>query len=38
VSVTGIDHDFECLECLLIGGEGNVSKEQERGVLWLIIY
>jgi len=38
VSVTRIDHDFECLECLLIKEEGNISKGQEEGVLWLIIY
>jgi len=38
VSVMGIDHDFEHSECLLMGGEGNVSKEQERGVLWSISY
>ncbi len=25
-------------ECLLIKEEGNISKGQERGVLWLIIY
>jgi len=38
VSVTGMDHDFERSECLLIKEEGNVSKGQEGGVLWSIIY